>query len=147
MQVFALDTNQAFDKASAQYKWLEQQLSASTSAWKIPVFHHPPYSSGAHGSDLTVRAALSPLFEKYKVQLVLTGHDHHYERTKPQNGVVYVVTGGGGAGLRSVKPSSFTEVAQSRLEFTALTVDGEKLVLEAIDDKGVAFDSTTLNAK
>lgn len=147
VQCFALDTNQDYAVGSAQYKWFEEQLKASTATWKIPFFHHPPYSSGWHGSDLKIRAALAPLFEKYHCQLVLTGHDHHYERTKPQNGVTYVVTGGGGAALRDVKPGIFDEVAQARYEFFAMTVNGEKMVIEAIDDKGTTFDSTTLSAK
>ena len=146
VQFFSLDTNQAYDVDSPQFKWLDAQLAASKATWKVPFFHHPPYSSGDHGSSMGVRSAFAPLFEKHKVQLVLTGHDHHYERTKPQNGVTYVVTGGGGADLREVKPQAFTEVAQPRHHFTALSVDGESLIIEAIDQRGSVFDSTTLKA-
>jgi predicted phosphodiesterase len=143
-QFFSLDTNQAYAKGSAQYTWLSEQLAASKATWKVPFFHHPPYSSGDHGSSMGVREALAPLFKQHKVQLVLTGHDHHYERTKPQDGTTYVVTGGGGADLRDVKPQSFTEVGQARYHFTALTIDGKRLIVEAIDQRGSVFDSTTL---
>lgn len=144
VQFFALDTNQSYASGSVQHQWLDAALAASTATWKIPFFHHPPYSSGEHGSSTAVRAALGPLFEKHKVQLVLTGHDHHYERTKPQNSVVYIVTGGGGAELRDVKPQAFTALGQSKHHFVGLTARGKSLIVEAIDQRGAAFDSTTL---
>ena len=75
-----------------QVAWFEQELKGSNSDWKIPYFHHPPYSSGErHGSDPQIRSALEPLFLKYNVSVVFTGHDHFYERTKPQKGIVYFV--------------------------------------------------------
>ncbi|MEP6593837.1 MAG: metallophosphoesterase, partial [Acidobacteriota bacterium] len=68
-----------------QVAWLEKELKDSNEDWKIPYFHHPPYSSGdRHGSDERLREVLEPLFLKYNVSVVFTGHDHFYERTKPQ---------------------------------------------------------------
>jgi 3',5'-cyclic AMP phosphodiesterase CpdA len=68
-----------------QLEWIEKELAGSGSEWKIVYFHHPLYSSGArHGSDLTLRAVLEPLFVMYGVSVVLAGHDHFYERIKPQ---------------------------------------------------------------
>ena len=79
---------------SKQLKWLDDQLAASGSDWKIAFFHHPPYSSGeTHGSDETLRTQLEPLFVKYGVNVVLTGHEHFYERIKPQKGIAYFITG------------------------------------------------------
>jgi 3',5'-cyclic AMP phosphodiesterase CpdA len=73
----------------------------------VAFFHHPPWSSGEHGSQLAVRREFGPLFERYGVDLVLTGHDHNYERSKPMRGsevasaptqgVSYLVVGSGGA--------------------------------------------------
>jgi hypothetical protein len=81
----------------------------------VVYFHHPPWSSGVHGSQLTMRREFGPLFEQYKVDLVLTGHDHNYERSRLMKGdgvaasgaggVTYVVVGSGGASLR-IFPSS-----------------------------------------
>jgi hypothetical protein len=148
-----LDTNQDVGPGTPQYVWLEQQLKTTTAAWVFPFFHHPPYSSGDHGSDTDIRKALSPLFERYNVQLVFTGHDHHYERTKPQEefvkdgmGVVYIVAGGGGADLRAVKPQAFTALAVSKHHFLGVTIDGKKLTMEALDEKGVVFDTLSLTA-
>src|SRR6185436_625332 len=80
-----------------QITWLETELKGASEDWKIPYFHHPLYSSGErHGSDTTLRDKLEPLFVKYNVSVVFTGHDHFYERTKPQKDIVYFVVGSGG---------------------------------------------------
>ena len=96
MRFFALDTDY-LDKP--QLDWLEKELSSSSSDWKIAFFHHPLYSSGkTHGSALESRAVLEPLFVKYGVSAVFSGHDHLYERIKPQKGgIVYWVSGAGGS--------------------------------------------------
>src|SRR5664280_1869131 len=80
-----------------EIQWIDKELAASSSDWKIVFFHHPLYSSGnRHGSDLRLREALEPLFLKYNVSVVLNGHDHFYERVKPQKGIAYFVVGSGG---------------------------------------------------
>jgi hypothetical protein len=80
-----------------QLDWLQQKLAADTNKWKVAFFHHPPYSSGKfHGSDTKMREVLHPLFVRYNVSVVFTGHDHFYERIKPQDGIQYFVTGSGG---------------------------------------------------
>ena len=80
-----------------QIRWLEKELAASNDDWKIVFFHHPLYSSGErHGSDFRLREVLEPLFLKYNVSVVLNGHDHFYERIKPQHGVYYFVSGSAG---------------------------------------------------
>ena len=91
VRFFALDSNY-MDKA--ELAWLEKELSASDSDWKIAFFHHPLYSSGEkHGSDTVLRDQVEPLFLKYGVDLVLTGHEHFYERLKPQKGIHYIIAG------------------------------------------------------
>ena len=110
---FVLDVN-AFSGASfapplepgsKQYKWLEHYLAkASDKTWKFVVVHQPLYSTGAHPVVEEELAALEPLFLKYKVDLVLQGHDHDYERTFPvkegltdeKAGIIYITLGGGG---------------------------------------------------
>ena len=94
VRFFALDSNY-MDRT--QLQWLEKELAASGSDWKIMFFHHPIYSSGgAHGSDTALRDQLEPLFLKYGVDVVLAGHEHFYERLKPQKGIHYFISGGAG---------------------------------------------------
>src|SRR6185295_15249293 len=77
-----------------QIAWLEKELEASKDEWKIVYFHHPLYSSGSrHGSDVKLRQTLEPLFLEHDVSVVFTGHDHFYERIKPQKGIAYFVVG------------------------------------------------------
>ena len=91
---YALNSNY-MDKR--QLDWLTSKLAADTAKWKIAFFHHPPYSSGGfHGSSKKIREALHPLFIRYGVSVVFTGHDHFYERIKPQDGIQYFVVGSGG---------------------------------------------------
>jgi predicted MPP superfamily phosphohydrolase len=91
VRFFALDSNVMDQK---QLAWLEKELASSGSDWKICFFHHPPYSSGAqHGSNVNLREQLEPLFVKHGVSVVFTGHEHFYERTKPQKGITYFIAG------------------------------------------------------
>ena len=91
VRFFALDSNLLDQK---QLDWLEKEFAASGSDWKICFFHHPPYSSGErHGSNLALREQLEPLFVKYGVSAVFTGHEHFYERIKPQKGIAYFIAG------------------------------------------------------
>ena len=91
VRFFALDSNYV-DKA--QLDWLDKQLVASGSEWKIMFFHHPLYSSGeTHGSAELQRGLLEPVFIKHGVNVVLTGHEHFYERIKPQKGIAYFIIG------------------------------------------------------
>ena len=81
VRFFALDRNYL---SKEQLDWLDKQLGSSNSNWRIAFFHHPFYSSGrTHGSALETRAVLEPLFAKHVVSLVLTDHDHIYERIRP----------------------------------------------------------------
>jgi len=75
-----------YDKQSAQFQWLERDLAANKSLWTIVFFHHPPYTKRSHDSDAEedlrlIRETLVPVFDKYKVDLVMSGHSHIYERS------------------------------------------------------------------
>jgi hypothetical protein len=134
----ALDTESDY---STQAAWLDKDLAATQLPWKVIYMHRPPYSSGEHGSDTTLRNKLAPVLHRYGVQLVLAGHDHDYERMKPQNGVAYVVTGGGGIGTRPVGRSSFTAFSEDVIHFVYVEVGVDDLILHAIDAAGREFDS------
>jgi predicted MPP superfamily phosphohydrolase len=80
-----------------QIQWVEEELKKAGEDWKIMYFHHPLYSSGGrHGSDLRLREVLEPLFVQYNVSVVFAGHDHFYERIRPQKGIAHFVVGSGG---------------------------------------------------
>ena len=137
----ALDTERLSER---QAIWLEEDLLANELPWVVAYLHAPPYSSGEHGSDLAARELFTPLFETYGVQLVLAGHEHNYERTKPISGVTYVVTGGGGRSSRAVGTSSFTAFSEEVLHFVYVEIDSDTLLLHAIDGVGREFDSTLI---
>ncbi|HET6203050.1 MAG TPA: metallophosphoesterase family protein [Planctomycetota bacterium] len=106
---------------AAQAAWLDADLAASNASWKIVFFHHPPYSDSNHGDDPDVQAIFVPIFEARGVDLVLSGHDHCYERFPPMvggapasGGVRYMVAGTGGASLYGINPGPL-------LEFGAVT--------------------------
>ena len=91
--VVGLDSNTPDDPE--QLHFLERTLAETNATWKIVALHHPPYSAGYQGSDHDARDAFTPIFDRYGVQLVLSGHDHDYQRSKPIDGTVYVVSGAG----------------------------------------------------
>ena len=119
-----------------QLKWLEDELKKSSEKWKIAFFHHPLYSSArTHGSQLKLREVLEPLFIQYNVSLVLNGHDHTYERIKPQNGIQYFVEGSSGqlrnGDLRKGSPlTAFGNDTDST--FMLMEIDGDTLTFNTI---------------
>jgi hypothetical protein len=134
-----------------QIKWVEDELKASSSDWKIAVFHHPLYSSGErHGSDLRLREVLEPLFLKYNVSVVLNGHDHFYERLKPQKGIQYFVVGSGGKLRRGNidRRSGLTAKGfDSDLAFMAAEIIGDQMYFNAISRTGEIVDSGVLTRR
>ncbi len=146
VEIFILDSSTPQITGAAgpeQIAWLEGALSASTAPWKVAAFHHPPYSSGGRGSSVEVREVLEPLFVQYGVDLVLTGHDHHYERTVPLDGVTYVVSGAGSK-LRAAGASDFTAVSENTLQFMIAEATTDSLVLRAVGADGAIIDEFTL---
>jgi hypothetical protein len=138
----ALDTNISYSAGSAQYIWFVNDITSTTKPWRFVYFHHPPYSSSSHGSDLTVRAQLCPVIEANGVQIVFNGHDHDYERSYV-NGVYYIVTGGGGAPLYAAGSSSWTQASASAFHCCKITISGNNLSFEAIKPDGSSIDSFT----
>jgi|SRR5688572_18166104 len=139
---FALDTTCLNPE---QLEWIEKELAGSREDWKIPHFHHPRYSSGErHGSQESIRKALEPLFLKYNVSVVFTGHDHFYERTKPQQGIVYFVVGSGGQLRRGniASRSALTEKGfDTDYAFLVAEIDGDDMYFNAISRTGAVIDS------
>lgn len=127
-----------------QIAWLEKALKDSSDDWKIVYFHHPLYSSGGrHGSDLKLRGTLEPLFIKYNVSVVFTGHDHFYERIKPQHGIVHFVVGSGGqlAAGDILKTDLTAKGFDTDQAFMAVEISGDKMYFNAISRPGEVVDS------
>jgi len=128
-----------------QIDWINQNMSADTNKWKVALFHHPPFSSAKfHGSDDKIREILHPLFIKYGVSVVFTGHDHVYERIKPQDGIQYFVTGSGGQ-LRKgdlKKGSPLTAVGfDTDMAFMLVEFAGDEMHYQTISRTGQTVDS------
>jgi hypothetical protein len=144
VRFFALDSNY-MDKE--QLAWFEKELAASGSDWKIVFFHHPLYSSGgAHGSTTALRDQIEPLFVKYGVDVVFSGHDHFYERIKPQKGIYYFVSGGAGK-LRQgdIRKTGLTEKGFDQgYHFMLIEVTPKIMYFQTISDAGVTVDSGQL---
>ena len=130
-----------------QLTWLEKELSNAGTDWKICYFHHPLYSSGTyHGSSTELRAVLEPLFVKYGVQVVFAGHEHIYERVKPQKGIYYFIEGASGE-LRSpgIKKTDITAVGYDKdRSFLSVEISGDDLYFQAISRTGITIDSGSL---
>jgi hypothetical protein len=131
-----------------QIDWLDGELSRSTDDWKIVFMHHPIYSSGGrHGADLALREVLEPLFLKHGVSLVLAGHEHFYERLKPQNGIHYI-TEGGSAKLRRGNIRDNSELTARGFDtdysFMLMEIEGDVLHLQTISRRGDTVDRASL---
>jgi hypothetical protein len=134
-----------------QMTWVKDELQASREDWKIPFFHHPLYSSGdRHGSDLELRATLEPLFMQHGVSVVFTGHDHFYERVKPQKGIVYFVVGNGGK-LRAGNIDRSTGLTakgfDTDLSFLAAEIFDDQLTFNVIARNGQVVDSGVITRR
>ena len=144
IRFFVLDTN-VMD--APQLQWFESALQRSTEPWKIAYFHHPLYCNAKrHGSAIDIRLLVEPLLVKYGVAVVFSGHDHVYERLKPQKGVYYFVTGSGGQLRRGgLAPSETTAAGfdQDRA-FLIAEVDGDTLFFQTITRTGATVDSGSI---
>jgi Calcineurin-like phosphoesterase len=141
VRFFALDSNY-MDKP--QLAWLEKELRNSTEEWKICFFHHPLYSSGErHGPDLELRSVLEPLFVKYGVDVVFAGHEHFYERLKPQKGIQHFISGGAGKVRKSnIAVTGLTDKGFDQdLHFMLVEIDGDEFHFQAISRTGATVDS------
>ena len=134
-----------------QIVWFEKELKGSNEDWKIAFFHHPLYSSaGRHGSDLQLRNRLEPLLVTYNVSVAFTGHDHVYERVKPQKDVTYFVTGSGGKLAPGDLDRSSPIMAKgldTEQAFLIAEIIGDEMTFNAISRSGKVIDSGTITRR
>jgi len=142
VRFFALDSNYMDLTETA---WVEAQLhDADPTDWKICFFHHPLYSNARyHGSDLDLRKVLEPMFVKYGVNVVFSGHDHVYERVRPQQGIYYFVEGASGS-LRNgnlAKSPNTAKGFDTDRSFMLVEVTGDDLYFKTISRLGAVVDA------
>lgn len=144
VQFFALDSNYM---DPGQLEWIDKELSTSDAAWKICFFHHPLYSHGRmHGSDADLRRQLEPILMRRGVDAVFSGHDHIYERFKPQNNIYYFVLGSSGQ-LRAhdLKPSADTAKGfDLDRAFELVEIAGDELYFQTVSRTGETVDGGVL---
>ena len=145
VQLLFLDANHP-DEAQAQ--WLDARLSEPGPALRVVVFHQPAYSCATHGSTAAVIQWWVPILEEHRVALVLSGHDHYYERFVSASDVTYVVTGGGGAATYARRatctgvPSS--QASAQRHHFVGVEIADGVLTLTAVARTGEVLDRATI---
>jgi hypothetical protein len=137
---FALDSNYMDPK---QLSWLEQNLKDSQGTWKICFFHHPLYNDGRHhGADADLRTQVLPLFQRYGVNAVFSGHEHVYQRIKPENNIYFFVLGNSGKlmthdfGATKDRVKGF-DTDQS---FMLVEIAGDKLYFQTVSRSGETID-------
>lgn len=152
-----------------QLAFLEAALinaTADETPWTVVYFHHPPYSWGRHGDHYVIQHFWVPLFEKYEIDLVVTGHDHLYSRSHPirdgnatvvgtsnytqGDGPVYVVTGGGGRSLYDMpedeEPPAWYAAGEEVHHMTVYDVTPEEIHLRALRYDGSLLDEFVISA-
>jgi 3',5'-cyclic AMP phosphodiesterase CpdA len=144
---FLLNSNSA--GLAKQRDWLRTVLADSTADWQIVAFHHPAYTCGTYRGHPAVLSRWVPLFERYGVDLVLSGHDHNYQRFKEHRGVRYVVHGGGGARLYPIAPCPASyptrRVARSVHGFLYLVASIDSIRGYAVTPSGNVIDQFKVN--
>jgi predicted phosphodiesterase len=132
-------------RGSAQWRWLDDDLARSRRKWKVLFLHVPIYTSSKHGDHAALRKALEPLLKKHGVDLVLQGHNHHYERTAQIGAPLYITAGTGGGGLYPIKKkASWSKKILVEYGFVGITVTTQRLRLEFINTEGQTLDSVVL---
>ena len=155
--ILVLDSELAFDSASDQYAFAQADLAANQSAaFRIVAMQRPPYSSSsANSGSAPAQTYLVPLFQQYKVSLVLSGNSHNYERSFPlkngspaAGGITYVVSGGGGNGHNAftiAQPAWSAARDATHYEYTKVSVSAGALKVEEIDAAtNTVLDSATM---
>jgi len=165
-RIIGLDSNREIER---QIPWLEQVLAENKSPWVVCTFHHPIFSTAKDRDNPKVRNAWKPIFDKYRVDLVLTGHDHSYGRTgletplvvpevvanvptglnkvDAKTGTVYVVSVSGPK-MYNLNPKPFmTRVAEDTQLYQIIHIDGGTLRYEARTAIGEIYDAFTLRKR
>lgn len=133
-----------------QVRWIAATLRDAREEWKICYFHHPLYSNaGRHGSSVDLRVLLEPIFVEYGVDVVFQGHDHVYERLRPQKGIHYFVSGAAGKLRRgNMEPTEQTAAYFDQDQsFMLVEIAGANLYYQAVTRTGRVVDSGVIEGR
>jgi hypothetical protein len=148
VEFFVLDSTYVTPE---QVDWLKGALAGSRAKWKIAYFHHPIYSSGEkHGSETDLQALVEPLFVQHGVDVVFAGHEHFYERLKPQKGIHYITQGGGAklreGNIRANSPMTAKGFDTDR-SFTLVEIVDDQMYIETISRRGQVVDAGVITRR
>jgi predicted phosphodiesterase len=147
VRFFMLDTENV---DIAQVLWLRRELAKSESDWKIAVFHRPMYTSGRYAVPAQrFRRLLEPILLRHGVRVTFAGHEHFYERTHPQKGIVHFISGGAGS-LRAgdIRPTGLTAAGfDTDFHFMLVEIAGDELYFQAISRTGAIVDSGKIDRR
>jgi hypothetical protein len=136
------------EKFDAQVKWLAGELPKSNAVWKFVFLHHPLYTvHGQHAPALVLRAAIEKSLRDNHVQFVLAGHNHFYSRMKPVDGLMQMISGGGGRHLAFPRNDKCAVMSVRTWQFLGVEVYADRVRFVAIDHTGKKFDDFTADEK
>jgi len=145
--VVSLDSMLDMDEQSPQVAWLLRDLDANTKPCVLAFWHHPRFSSGFHGHQRSDRGrktgALWRVLAEHRAELIVNGHDHHYERFAPVDGIRELVAGTGGAELRpTLTVARGSELRDARYGVLVLTLHPSSYEWTFLSTDGVVRDSS-----
>ncbi len=159
VRIISLNSN---EKEREQVPWLESVLKDNPNTWTVLTFHHPVYSTAKGRDNPDIRNLWKPLFDKYRVDLVLQGHDHGYGRfsqelsenvgtgqntQSPEGGTVYVVSVSGPKMYNVERTPAMARAAENTQLYQIISIDGDALRYEARTANGELYDAFRLKKK
>ena len=147
VRFFMIDTER-IDRT--QLAWIEREMGGSDAEWKIPIFHRPIYTSGRYAlPGIGLRRVLEPLFVRHGVRVAFSGHEHFYERTKPQQGITYFISGGAGSlRIGDIRRTGLTERGFDQdFHFMLVEISGDELYFQAISRTGATIAAGKIDRK
>jgi hypothetical protein len=145
VQFFMVDT-ETMDRP--QVAWLDREMGKSDARWKVPIFHRPIYTSGRYATPARIfRSVLEPVFLRHDVKVGLSGHEHFYQRTTPQQGITYFISGGAGSLRRGDIRRNALVAAGFDVDyhFMLFEITRDQLFYQAISRTGHSIDAGTVD--
>jgi tartrate-resistant acid phosphatase type 5 len=148
LTILMLDSNKDNDKASSlsatewndELQWMNQQLSGPRAEWTMCCAHHTIYSNGAHGDNGVLVEQWGTLFQKYKVDFYLCGHDHSLQHLEPGGLFTsFVVSGGGGAKRKQMLRDNRGPFSRSVTGFAVMTFDPQQTSVTLLSAEGTVY--------